>query len=406
MSADVSIAAHPLEREVRTAIQVAMLIFVWTVAIGILNGLDLVEFDNEILLSHLHGGTLGWMTLGILGFAMWLFGSGPETARGDDAWIRTFAYIAMGAIPLYVVAFATTRDIARPVAGTAVWITLIAFAVWAVRRAREAPVLTVPHLLALLGLLSSVIGGTFGVINGISIARGWTDYPDSLFSAHPGTMEIGFVVPVAMGVAEWVLRRDEPAEKPARAGKVQVALMFLAFAWLLTFILLDQEEIIGLGILFGIVATGIFYKRVWTHIRGTSWTAKTPSRHAVVGALFIGITFVYVFTIITQAQGDFEAIPEGRAIAFIHLMAIGATTNSLLAFVIHLSRRHTEPGVVDDLIFWGVNVGLAGFAIALTVDVRGLIGIFTPLMGLALLTAVATHVSALAKRPSGSAAPE
>jgi hypothetical protein len=83
-------------------------------------------------------------------------------------------------------------------------------------------------------------------------------------------------------------------------------------------------------------------------------------------------------------------------------MAIGATTNALLAFVTHLSRRRSEPGIVDDVIFWGVNIGLAGFVIALTTDVRGLIGVFTPLMGLALLTAVVTHVTALAKGPDAS----
>lgn len=391
-----STTSGALDQRVRLTLQIAMLIFVWTIGIGILNGLDIVEFERELLLSHLHGGTLGWMTLGILAFAQWLF---ARSGGGDS--IRTFAILAMAAIPLYVVAFATTTGILRPIAGTAVWFALIGFAAWAFMRARQTEILTVPHMLALLGLLSSVLGGTFGVLNGIALAQGWTDYPAALFDAHPGTMEIGFVVPVAMGVSEWILRLGTPDEKPTRAGKIQVALMFIAFAWVLTFILADQEELVGPGLLFGIVATIIFYVRMWSRIRATSLTARAPSRHAVMGAFFIGVTFVYLFIIISSAQGDFEAIPEGRVISFIHMMAIGATTNALLAFVIHLSRRASEPGIMDDIVFWGVNIGLIGFVVALTADIRGLIAVFTPLMGTALLVAIVVHVTALRKAPTG-----
>lgn len=402
MSGPASVRSSEIDQLVRRTIQVAMLIFVWTISVGILNGLDLVEFQRKILLSHLHGGTLGWMTLSILAFAMWLFG-GNQGEGGDDAigWIHRVVVLAVVAIPSYVVVFATTTEIARPIAGTATWIALIGFAIWAFQRAQRTETLTVPHLLALLGLLSSVLGGTFGVLNGIAVAQHWTRYPDGLFEAHPGTMEIGFVVPVAMGVSEWILTLGRPDEKPTRLGKAQVVLMFLAFAWVLTFILADQEELVGPGTLFGIIAVGIFYKRMWSIIRATRLTARTPARHAVAGAFFIGVTFVYIFVIISKAQGDFAAIPDGQAISFIHLMAIGATTNAILAFVIHLSRRATEPGPVDDLIFWGVNIGLAGFVVALTTDTRGLIAVFTPIMGAALLTAIVTHAAALHKAPAG-----
>lgn len=64
---------HPLDRLVRFTLTVALVVFVWTIGIGILNGIDAVEFSRQVLLSHLHGGTLGWMTLGILAAAQWLF---------------------------------------------------------------------------------------------------------------------------------------------------------------------------------------------------------------------------------------------------------------------------------------------------------------------------------------------
>ena len=389
--------AHPLGRQVRVTLRVAMLVFVYTIAIGILNGLDLVEFSRQQLLSHLHGGTLGWMTLAIVAATQWLFvDEGASISERSVRRVRAFSYLAAAAIPLYVAAFATTMGVLRPLGGTATLVALTGMAFWSYGRAREVT-LTVPRLLVMLGLTSSMLGGAFGVLNGFAIAFDWTWVPESFFEAHPGTMEIGFTMPVALALAEWGMRIGEPAERPTRAGFVQAALMFVGFAWVLGFILAGQEELIGIGVVFGIVAIGIFLVRMRRTIRSTSLTTRAPGRHALTGGVLLGVTMIYIFVMISAAQGDFTAIPEGRAIAFIHLLAIGATTNALLAFVIHLSRRVSAVGVVDDLVYWGVNLGLVGFVVALTIPVRGLILLFVPVMGFALLLAIAVHIGPLGR---------
>ncbi len=51
----------------------AMALFTVTVLIGIFNGLDLVEFSHNQLLTHVHAGTLGWITLSVFGAALWMF---------------------------------------------------------------------------------------------------------------------------------------------------------------------------------------------------------------------------------------------------------------------------------------------------------------------------------------------
>ncbi|MEX2324246.1 MAG: hypothetical protein WD576_00720, partial [Nitriliruptoraceae bacterium] len=79
---------------------------------------------------------------------------------------------------------------------------------------------------------ASLIGGTFGVINGLAIAQGFS-VPSSFLAAHPGTMTVGFIMPVAMGLAEWGLRHTHPDEPITRSGKVQVGLMAFAFLWVL-----------------------------------------------------------------------------------------------------------------------------------------------------------------------------
>jgi hypothetical protein len=39
-----------------------------------------------------------------------------------------------------------------------------------------------------------------------------------------------------------------------------------------------------------------------------------------------------------------------QVVSFVHLLAVGGTTNALLAFVIARSRRYTAATVVDDVI--------------------------------------------------------
>jgi hypothetical protein len=395
--------AHPLDRPVRMMLQVAMLIFTYTIVIGILNGLDLVEFSRQQLLSHLHGGTLGWMTLAILGVTLWLFGGATGGGGGGAAGsVRPLAALAAVAIAAYVLAFATTAGALRPLAGVATLVALAGFAAFAYRRAGAID-LTVPHLLVLIGLTSSLIGGAFGVFNGLAIAFAWDGAPAVLFEAHPATMEVGFIIPTAMALAEWGVRRGHLETPITRAGKAQAGLMLLAFLWVLGFTLLDQPEVAGMGIVFAIIGLIVFYARLGRSLRATSPTTRSPERHALVGALWLGVTIVYIFVIIQMAGGDFGAIPRERLITFIHLMAIGATTNALLAFVVHLSRRVSPAGVVDDVVFWGVNVGLAGFAFALTAELPGLYAVFVPVMGLGLLVAIAAHLGPLRREPPPAA---
>jgi hypothetical protein len=65
-----------------------------------------------------------------------------------------------------------------------------------------------------------------------------------------------------------------------------------------------------------------------------------------------------------------------------------------------LSRRRQAATFLDDVVFWGIAVGVAGFVVALSSDVSGLIHLFVPLMGIALLIALVVHAYALLAPPS------
>src|SRR6187431_1151301 len=60
-------------RSARLLYLVAIAVFVVNIVIGILNGSDAVEFDRNQILTHVHAGTVGWLTLVIIAAAMLLF---------------------------------------------------------------------------------------------------------------------------------------------------------------------------------------------------------------------------------------------------------------------------------------------------------------------------------------------
>ena len=75
-----AVATGDWPRLARLLFLVAMAVFLVPVGIGIVNGLDLVDFSTadmrNTLLTHVHSGTLGWISLGIIATAMWLARSG------------------------------------------------------------------------------------------------------------------------------------------------------------------------------------------------------------------------------------------------------------------------------------------------------------------------------------------
>ena len=56
----------PWATSARDLYLVAMAVFLVTIIIGILNGADAVEFDRNAILTHVHSGTVGWLTLTIV----------------------------------------------------------------------------------------------------------------------------------------------------------------------------------------------------------------------------------------------------------------------------------------------------------------------------------------------------
>lgn len=77
---------------VRNLFRTALLLFVITIVIGILNGIDVWEPPRNTLLTHVHAGTLGWITLAVFGGAIWMYGSPDD--RSSSA-LANFSIVAL-----------------------------------------------------------------------------------------------------------------------------------------------------------------------------------------------------------------------------------------------------------------------------------------------------------------------
>ena len=53
-------------REIKLLLQAGLLIFSFTVVVGILNGLDAMDVARPRLMAHVHACTLGWISLGFV----------------------------------------------------------------------------------------------------------------------------------------------------------------------------------------------------------------------------------------------------------------------------------------------------------------------------------------------------
>src|SRR5260370_42284993 len=104
--------ARTFAAETRLLFRVALAIFTVTLLIGILNGFHFVELSRAVLLTHVHAGTLGWITLVATGAAFWLYADGGSRLKGHA---RGGAIGMSVAVPLYIRAFFSRNLPARPV---------------------------------------------------------------------------------------------------------------------------------------------------------------------------------------------------------------------------------------------------------------------------------------------------
>ena len=391
---------YPLSSSARILFRAALLIFVVTIVIGILNGMDIWLPSNTMLLTHVHAGTLGWITLSVLGAAMLIFG-GEST--GDDArQAKALAVSAVAAVVLYVIAFATGTGIFRPIAGTIMLAAIVWALTWVSRQFTKSSRST-PQLAMLLTMVSLTIGAILGVLLGLLIARGSlpglsTETARSLAGAHPPAMLIGYLILAGVAITDWLLKGPE-----GTSGRIVAWSLFVAGIVVNLAFILDVDALIQVATLLEVAAIVLYLVRMWSRIKPSSWSGGRGEDFARMSIVFLAIgiaLLVNVVRLFISGELDPEAGtgPVGVLLAFDHAMFIGVMTNALLAVIASTWR----PGE-NRISLWAVNGGLAVFLVGLFADITILKQIGAPVMGLALLHGIAVYYMATGREPATTA---
>jgi hypothetical protein len=381
-----------------------MSVFVITVVIGLLNGQRVMELGSNVILTHVHAGTLGWITLSVFAFGLRLFGEG-ERRTENKAYIRSLSVLSAISFPLYVLAFLSGNFLARAVFGVPVLLAMAGFLGWIILKLRQArpPLAGLAMMYATMTLL---LGGLLGVLLQFQFATGNAFLPVGAFGAHPAMMVIGYLVLIGLALSERTLMPE--TRRMSRPGIMQMTLFFLAGLALAAGFLLDLQLLNGVYLLFALVGVIMYIVRLAPRLPAVSWLGRGSQRFFALSALFIvadiGFTVYLVVGLITGTFSNGEP-PINLLIALDHIMFVGVMTNAIFGMIQEATReRRAFWPWADDVLFWGMNIGLLGFVVSLIANLEFLEPVFTPLMGLSILVALVAYALRMRMRAPGAAA--
>ena len=368
--------------------------FLVTITIGIPNALNVIEFDRNQILTHVHSGTLGWLTLTIVASSFLLF-------RAADARLALAMAIV---IPIYVAAFYTGSFAFRAIAGVALLVLIAWLVVW-VWRAFLAGERSLPRLGIALAITTFTYGGIVGVLLQVGFATGMTILPGDSVGAHAGAMTFGYLALAGMSILEWKVNgtRDMP-----RGGLVQFVALFAGGLILSAALLGGAEQIGGMFYLLAqLISVVLFAVRVVPRAVRISWGAATAERHLAAASLWIVVAlvlFMAVVAIFISKAGDPNALPLGLLVAGDHSVYLGVITNITFGMILGLVGFGIGGAVLGQVVFWGMNLGLALFVIGLAAAIEPLKMVGAPVMGVCLLIGLLSFAMALLAN-RGAAAP-
>ena len=404
-----------LRSDTRSAFQYALVIFTLTALLGLANATQLFgALDRNTLLTHLHSGTLGWITMGVIGLTLWMFG-------GRD--LNTAVRISALAAAAYVLAFWSGNFQARAIFGLSMLGVVYGWWWFVVYRgmADGWGSFDIPRLSVLFGLTTLVIGSTLGVIVQVILGTGNSlpTTPD-LVGAHASAQVGGYLILVAAGFIEWQLTGGG---KRTAAGLAQVALLFvggliLSISFLLAAQLpaTAQQALPGIATLFTLVGAIIVVVRLGRAALAVSWAAG-GKRHIALATGYL-VAGVVLFALLVQqfiaAQNDPSKVSIGLLHSVDHVYFVGLMTNILFGAILVASadRPRVWPWA-DQVIFWGLNIGIASSVAVLLTQGSGegakpfasAVAYTAPIMGLSALLGIVTFSMRLMASPQTMRAP-
>jgi len=266
--------------------------------------------------------------------------------------------------------------------------------------------LSVPRLGVLLAFVTLVVGSTLGVLVQIELAASHTFLPEGAIGGHASAQVGGYLVLFALSAIEWRLRGADDFGWP---GRIQVLLLFFGGLLLAVGVLFNIQPLLGSFIPLDLIALAIFLVRVGPRIASVRWLDPGSSRLyaiAVPWAVVNLLLTVWFIALFIGANGDFNKVNRGILIGADHSIFLGVMTN--MAFGLMHDFAKDRPQVwpwAEQVIFWVLNIALAGFVVSLITQQQWAEKFFTPFQGLAILVGIVAfslRLSGETERPMGA----
>lgn len=363
-------------RQIRILFLASIALFLVNIYFGFDNALREGAIPRWQILTHLHAGTLGWVTLSVIGLAIWIFAGRGEVANDYARSAKNLTRAGVVAFGGYIVAFGLAFSQGRPftylmpVFGISSSLVIWAAAIFAFRQTRKQEVVTNLHLLVTTALVIASLGSTMGVLLGLEYVIGFFMPGTDRIGIHAGAMD-GYLL-LAAGALVALLISNDPYARRTRSG------ILLSFSWaaaavsILIGLLFGIMPLAMVTVLFLLLGLVIFLISIGRHAIVHHPFKAGPGRWAFFGtiwAVFWGVFFVWL---IASFAEDFSKVPPWTGAVLAHGGFVGMMTNLLLGV---FSVRSQD---VKNILPWGetasiwlINLGLVlFFVLKIASDVR------------------------------------
>lgn len=388
-------------RAVRRTMVAAGLLFLVNIFLGFGNILAAPTLPRAQLLTHLHAGTIGWITLGVISVAMWAFRGGSTTTPSYAKAVNMVSWFGITAFAGYIGSFALAFSQGgawfrlMPVFGSASALTIIGSFVFFAREARRQDVLTAGHLFFLGGLGVASLGATMGVLLGLQHALQTTFIPGNNIGTHAGVMDT-YLFQAGAALVSVVLAFGSTPKRWNKSALAAVILWVASAILIWAALLTGTEAMLAPPSLLCLLAGTVVYL-----VRGGWRTFRTAGSapHAFWGGLWLP-SYAVVFVLIVAVY-FIPGVPPPHwfLILFVHILFVGTATNLLVG-----ASRVIAPAVpaalatLETIAVWTLNLGFIAF-IAIEYALQRADGAW--IMGLGVLGAVAAMLVRLTLHHDG-----
>jgi len=366
----------------------SLALLILTAITGSLHGLGVVPIPEGSL--HVQAGTLGWLTLAVLAIAALLFADGPP----PPLLLVTWAPIV--AMPLYAAAAWGGVDALEEAAAAIAFASAVGFIIGIAPAVRRVAPLTVPQLAALVAVVILATVPLLDLLPDVSRV-GEADWVLFRIAGARTPSIAAFTVLAGMALTEWRLAAPN---RPASAdvwGLAQVLLFVFGWLTLLVGTTANSLDLLVSNVGFHGLAVAVFLARVSPRLL---WSGGHPwfSVGVLYLAAYVGLLGHVALEVMEGRYLELALVPAWVTFGVAHVVSVGVVANGLFGL-----GSGSLP--IPRLVLWAMNIGLAGTALGLAVEVEPVSHTFAAMMGGGIVVGAATALYALRTRSAVLAMP-